>query len=186
MAHFETAQKKIFKAEFNDNPDLFLHHNSGEQGWTLGGIYQKVNPSLNWDFVSSLVVLCETDIKRASRMLYYDTKTMKAVGDIFKSNYWDILMLDRVISQKIAEEIYLMAVVGGVKTGAKIAQRLIGVNADGIVGNQTLTALNQFNENRFDVEFDEAEIRHFQTIVNRNPSKYERFMRGWTKRARMV
>ena len=184
MANLETTLKIVFDKEFNNNPDLFLHHNQGETGLTLGGIYQNAHPhDINWEFIKSLIVLCGTDMKRASRMLYFDTHTMNDVRDIFKRYYWDVLKLDKIVSQKIASELMLLGVLAGNTTAIKVAQRVVNVTVDGIIGNQTLTALNQFNENRFDVEFDDEEIKQFEAIVASNPDKYARYLDGWKNRA---
>ena len=184
MANIKDGLTEVFKVEFSNNPDLFLHKNHGEYGYTLGGIYQKANPTqIDWDLVSWAVE--KVGIKRASRMLYFDIASMESVVEVYKNSYWDGLKLDNVVSQKIANEIFLMGVVSGVKNSSKIAQRLIGVTDDGIIGNMTINALNAFNENEFDKKFDEKEIEYFESLARNNP-KYERFLNGWKNRAMAV
>ena len=181
MANATEALKEVFELEFNNNPKKFLHKNAGEDGYTLGGIYQKANPTaIDWDMVDKLVKL--VGMKRASVMLYYDEETMRRVSQVFIDNYWNPLQLHKVDSQKIANEMFVMGVVSGVTNSAKIAQRLVGVEDDGIIGNQSLLALNAFNEDRFDKEFDDREIDYFEEIVAKKPF-FKRFLQGWKNRS---
>lgn len=186
MASIFLGMRELWEVEFNNDPDKFLHKNAGEMGFTLGGVYQVANPSqINWTFVQGLLLLCGNDITRASRMLYFDTETMEKVKGVFHNAYWSKLRLNEVKSQKIANEIFLFAVVSGVKNGAKVAQRLIGVEVDGIVGSITIDALNAYDENRFDAEFDNLEIAFFEGLVEDKPA-FGKFLRGWKNRAVIV
>jgi hypothetical protein len=186
MANLYLALRELWQVEFSNDPDKFLHKNSGEHGLTLGGVYQVANPSqINWTFINGLLLLCGNDMKRASRMLYFDTETMEKVKGVFHNSYWSKLQLDKVESQKIANEIFLFAVVSGVKNGAKVAQKLIGVESDGVIGNVTLNALNAYDENKFDIEFDKLEIAFFENLVDNKPA-LSKFLRGWKNRAVLV
>jgi hypothetical protein len=184
MADIEKSLNQLFEVEFNNNPSLFLHKNKGESGYTIGGIYQVANPTMiDWKTIESIVKL--VGIKRGSVMLYYDKDTFDKVKSVYKSRYWDGLKLDKVDSQKIASEMFLMGVVSGVKNSTKITQRIIGVKDDGIIGNITLAALNRYNEDDFDIMFDEKEVEYFEHIVENKPD-FKRFLSGWKNRAYAV
>jgi len=186
MADIDISLKNVFHLEFSNDPKLFLHYNSGEDGWTLGGIYQKANPvQVNWDFISSLVVLCGTDIKRASVMLFNDKETIERVNKIYYFKYWKPLKLDEVKSQKIADEIFAMAIVGGLKTATKLAQSVVGATIDGIIGSKSLSKINSFNEQDFDIMYDKKEIQHFKELAENKP-KFEKYLDGWKNRALFV
>ena len=181
MADIKKSLIEVFNVEFGNRPEKFLHKNHGETGYTLGGIYQTANPlMIDWGLVEWLV--SKVGIDRASTMLYNDKMSMRDVIDTYKKNYWSPLNLNHINSQKIANEIFLMGVVSGVKNSAKIAQRIVDVTADGIVGSFTIRALNDFNEDEFDEIFDKKEIAYFESLA-RNNSKYERFVEGWRNRA---
>jgi len=186
VANLNEAIKTLFSVEFSSKPELFLHENDGENGYTLGGIYQKSNPNrIDWNKIDKLMALFDNDIKRVSRMLYYDVKTMNDVIEIYRLNYWDMLKLDNVVSQRIAEEIFLFGVVSGVKNGAKVAQRIVNVKDDGIIGHNTLDALNRYNLNLFDTEFDLSEIKYFEELAMKKP-RLKVFLNGWRNRAMYV
>jgi len=59
------------------------------------------------------------------------------------------------------------------------------VVVDGIMGAQTLKALNNYNEQAFDVDFDRAEIAYYRNLVKAKPAYYI-YKSGWENRARSV
>ena len=70
-------------------------------------------------------------------------------------------------------------------TAIRKAQKILNVSIDGIIGNVTLNALNSFNEDDFDIIFDEYEIKYYKDIINKNQS-FKIFENGWKKRALSV
>ena len=186
MARYAEAFKRLIDAEYPDGEEDFLHKNSGENGLTVGGVYQSANPeSFNWDFIESILNVCDGDIERASIMLYHDSKTKEQVFWFFKKNYWDIARLSEVQEQNTAEEIFLMGVVSHPITAVKLAQKLIRVDSDGICGDYTIKALNNYNVNMFDRQYDNLEEQHFDKVIQRNPHLCIN-KKGWYNRARLV
>jgi hypothetical protein len=184
MANITNALKKLYHLEYSNDTSLFLHHNENEDGYTLGGIYEKFNKEeIDWDFARDLILLCDGNIKRASNMIYHDTETQKEVEEIFRKNYWDRLSLDHIESEIIAEEIFIFAVVAGVKNSARLAQAIVGAKTDGIIGSKTIAALNNFNEIEFDGMFDVLEIKYFNELVEKNPT-LSKYIKGWRRRAK--
>ena len=71
------------------------------------------------------------------------------------------------------------------KIAAMKAQRLVGVGADGFIGNESLKALNNFDEKKFDIEFDEIEKKYYDAIIQDKP--YLAINKaGWYNRADAV
>lgn len=182
LEKFYKSYKILKELEYGDNPKKFLHKNKNETGYTLGGIYQTANPkALDWDFVESLVRLCEYDLPKASEMLFGSSEIRTKVLLFFKKNYWDIARLDEVQSQKICNEIFLSGVHIGMKNAIKMAQKQIGVVADGILGAITIKALNNYDERRFDKEFDDLEIDNYKKM-----KVFEKYASGFVNRAMAV
>ena len=94
--------------------------------------------------------------------------------------YWDRWQADKINNQSIAE-ILVDWVWGSGKWGIVIPQRLLGVTDDGIVGNGTLTHLNQMNQKELHQIIFDARMRFLDNIVKNNPSQ-ERFIKGWKNR----
>lgn len=186
MSNYENAYSLLEQLEYGADENKFLHKNKTESSITLGGIYRKANPTaIDWDFVDKVIDICGIDIERASRILYNDKYIYSQVKRFFKNAYWDALKLDEIQSQKIAEEMFTCGVLCGVKTAAKIAQKTVGVKEDGIIGTFSLKALNRFSPSRFDLEFDELEIEHFERIAATNKD-LEIYLRGWRNRSVIV
>lgn len=61
---------------------------------------------------------------------------------IFKSGYWDKWKADDIDNQSIADIVVDWAWASGTVTSIKQVQKILGVAVDGIVGNDTLTAIN--------------------------------------------
>lgn len=185
MANLRHALGKLYTLEYGNKREHFLHHNEGEDGYTLGGVYQKYDDSVDWNFIQGVVDLCDGDIKRASSMIYGDPHSFNKVAEVFKHNYWDKLRLDEIESQIIAEEMFIFGVVAGNRNAARIAQAIVGATTDGVIGSKTIAKLNSFSESDFSKKFDEIEKLHFKKLAENNP-KLGKFLNGWNRRADYV
>ena len=99
---------------------------------------------------------------------------------VLKPHYWDRWKADDIVSQPVAD-ILVDWVWGSGANGIKIPQRILGVQADGIVGPKTLRAVNNADPRTL---FDtiKAERKAFlYRIVERDPSQ-KRFIKGWLNR----
>lgn len=119
--------------------------------------------------------------------------------DILKTMYWDRWQADKIKSQKVAN-ILVDWVWGSGVHGIKIPQRILGVEADGIVGEKTMQALNAqdpdklFQEiyearRKFLLDITEESIKRYEAKVGRKATEEEllrhtnkRFLRGWNNR----
>ncbi|WP_405763244.1 putative peptidoglycan-binding domain-containing protein [Campylobacter fetus] len=89
----------------------------------------------------------------------------------YEREFWDKMRLNGVESQIIADEIFCFGVNAGVKTAAKLAQKLAGVQPDGIIGIKTLSALNLVDEDKFSLQYDKLEIQHYESLVAKKSCK---------------
>lgn len=188
MSDFKLAYKKMILAEYSDREDLFVHHHNDESGYTVGGIYQSMNKNaIDWNFVNEIVLLCgdgkktSQGIRRASKMIYNDDLIQFQVFNYFKANYWDMIRLDELHSDKVAQEIYMAAVLYGTTRSVKMAQKLAMVKEDGLIGDITLKALNRLDVDYFDRAFDEEEIKLATSIATNNNKMH--YLKGWLNRA---
>jgi len=185
MADISKVLPILYKAEFS-NPDNALEWNKTESGWTFMGIYQSAHPTwTGWNIVNEKLRQYNGDRKKVSPLLYDNNRMREYVEWFYKREFWDVGKLDNVVSQHTASEIFIFGVVANMPPSIRKAQELVGVEVDGIMGAQTLKALNEFDEKVFDYEFDEEEIEYFKATVARNPQK-ARFLDGWINRAHLV
>lgn len=94
--------------------------------------------------------------------------------------YWNRWHADNIQNQSIAN-ILVDWVWGSGKWGIVIPQRVLGVSADGMVGEKTLNALNSANQEDFFNKIHEERIKFVQNIVNNHPSQRQ-FLKGWINR----
>lgn len=185
MANIKEALKILYKAEFN-KPSNALEINQTEDGYTFMGIYQKANPTWSgWNIVRQKIQQYNRDMKLVSKMLYDNEKMQEYVEWFYKREYWDRAKLDRIDSQNTANEIFLFGVNAGMYKAITTAQEIVGVVADGAVGEKTIKALNSFDDTVFSITYDVFEKHHYDEIIKNNPSKVI-FANGWKNRAELV
>lgn len=100
---------------------------------------------------------------------------------ILKEMYWDACRADRIESQSVANAIVDWAWNSGTTTAAKEVQKVLGVEADGIIGNITLAAINSWSPLPLFGQIQQARIAYLQRICNARPAN-NKFMRGWLNR----
>ena len=184
MANFNEAFQILMRLEFS-KPEDALDRNPTEDGWTFMGIYQKAHPGWKgWDEILGALAY-GGDIEKISRALYASESLRAEVRRFYKEAYWDRMRLDEISSQLKANEMFIFGVNVDVKPAVRVAQQLVGVVNDGIVGEQTLAAINKFDEERFDKQFDRAELEYFNKLIEKNP-KFRIYANGWRNRALAV
>lgn len=185
MAKLDEAMKILSWLEHNNDNTRVLHKNKGELGLTFFGIYQSAHPTLSiWNTINQ-VLKSQPDTKKAGPILMKDTELLKQVNIFYKKEFWDKMRLDEINSQHIANEIFIFGVNVNWKIAIKEAQKLLGITADGIIGTQTLKALNNYDEHVFDKKFDDVEIAYYEQIVKNKPHLVHN-LKGWINRALYV
>ena len=113
-------------------------------------------------------------------------------GLIFKSKYWDAIKGDQIEHQSIADCLVSWAWGSGARTAIKQMQRVLGVTRDGIIGKNTLAAINEADEKELFAKCVEARRLFFHYITTPRNAKSQtarqrytnnqRFLRGWLRR----
>lgn len=185
MADIRKSMELLKKVEHSNRNEKLLHKNKGETGLTFFGIYETAHP--NWEGWRTVKGYLDftTDIRECSKILSNVTDLYDLVVKFYKENFWDKAKLDKVNSQKIADEIFIFGVNVGMKTAAIKAQFLVDTVPDGKIGSKTIEALNKFDENKFDILFDEQEIKYYDKLI-RLHEKFKINEAGWHNRARAV
>ena len=101
--------------------------------------------------------------------------------DVLKTLFWDKMKADNIINQSIAN--LCVDNVWGTGPGyIKNIQRTLGVTADGIVGNQTLSAINSHPNQRelFGKLWEKRRLFYLNLTVS-NPT-YNKYIKGWMNR----
>lgn len=95
---------------------------------------------------------------------------------IYREDYWDAIKGDE-LRPDIASAVFDMAVNSGVSAAKKTLQRALGVQADGVIGEQTIRAAQQGSV----LLFLKRRAGFIQDVIRNNPSQVE-FLEGWVNR----
>jgi lysozyme family protein len=136
MADFLTSFEITMKSEGGYNPG------TGERE-TYKGIDRGANPNWSgWAIIDSLKPKSVHDMNEA---LSLNANLQSQIQSFYKFNYWDVLQLDKVNDQQIANNLADCSINQGSGIAAKFMQIACGVTVDGIIGPQTIGAINSGN-----------------------------------------
>lgn len=185
MADIRKSIELLKQVEHSNRNEKLLHKNKGENGLTFFGIYEGAHPDWKgWSIIKRYLEFTP-DIKECSRILANVSDLIELVNQFYKVKFWDKARLDEVNSQKIADEIFIFGVNADMKIAAIKAQFLVDALPDGNIGDKSLALLNKYDENKFDILFDEEEIKYYDKLVKLH-TKFEINRNGWHNRARAV
>lgn len=97
---------------------------------------------------------------------------------IFKKCYWDKCKGDLVKDQSVANMLVDFAWHSGLGNAVPRIQRIVGVKADGIIGNATINAINGHSDQR--ALFDELKRQRTSFLTGRRT--WWKYGRGWLRR----
>lgn len=174
MARFDEAFKITERNEggYANNPA----DNGGE---TYAGVARKFWPNWSgWGIIDAA--------KKINKSAKHINQYAKAngidahVGKFYKTNFWDANKLDLFNDQQLANNVYDFGVNSGVIKAAKVLQQALKIKDDGIVGNQTIAAVNASNVKDLHNTYNGARIEFYNRIAQ-NPGQSQ-FLRSWLSR----
>ena len=165
MAEFKPAFTQMIRNEGGYK----LHTVEGDRGgMTYAGIARNFHPT--WEGW----VLIDGGFTKTRQI-------QELVQNFYKSLFWNQVHGDAIVNQDIATTIFDFAVNTGVKTAAKLAQALVKVKPDGVIGPKSVKALNKVDPDMFVIGYAVAKIHRYARICNRNKSQ-SKFLLGWINR----
>lgn len=106
----------------------------------------------------------------------------KSVKAFYKSKFWNKIKCDEILFHYTAESIFDFAVNSGVRVASRIVQITVGARPDGVIGEKTLQAINNMDEDLFLARFALAKVSRYAQICNKNKSQ-RKFLLGWINRS---
>jgi lysozyme family protein len=106
---------------------------------------------------------------------------------ILHTMFWNRWKADNIENQAVANILVDWVWASGI-TGVKRPQRLLGVDADGIVGPKTLAAVKAAEEETAEMFFFALQVerlKHINEIVEKSPSQ-AKFYKGWERRINAI
>lgn len=100
---------------------------------------------------------------------------------IYRAEYWDRIHGDDIVAQTAAMAVFEAAVNMGVVTASKMAQIAVDAHADGVIGKDTIMAINSMPQYLFECSFKLACIARYAHICTADHSQCK-FLLGWINR----
>jgi len=126
----------------------------------------------------------------------FDDDLKDMVETFYREEFWNKIHGDIIGFQSVAFCLYDYAVNAGVSASVKICQKIIGVESDGVFGQETLKALNSFiadekDEKIFIALFGLQKVFKYCDMVMNDPRRdndllvsNQKFLCGWINRVR--
>ncbi len=108
--------------------------------------------------------------------------TVAEASEIYLSYYWNPLMLFQINNQSVATAIFDIGVNDGIENVTRFIQHVANVAVDGVIGPDTITAVNNMDPKVFMGCFVSRVISHYNWLVTEKPEEQE-FLADWLKRA---
>jgi lysozyme family protein len=109
---------------------------------------------------------------------------MEQVQDIYFSNYWTPAKCAQM-TQNLAVVVFDTTVNSGQGRAIKTIQQIIGAKVDGIIGQETIQKLANFDQNKLANDFLSSRQAFYKAIVEKDASQ-NMFLDGWLRRVRFV
>lgn len=173
MAEFKTAFQKMLNHEGGYVNDPDDHGGETYKGisrtmhnqWPGWGIIDKFKNKFGFPATLDMSVELQNQVE-----LFYRT------------NFWTPLNAEHISTQAFADSIFDFSVNAGIITSVRLAQSIVGVKADGIIGEQTIKKLNSLDFGYFLPAFTVAKIAHYISIIKKRPAN-KKYLYGWVIRA---
>lgn len=168
MASFDLAYKKVLDAEggYQKHPNDRGNYNS------LGALV-----GTNWGISAPVY---ETWIHRPPTETDMRNMPLSTAKNIYRVRFWDRIQGNQIRNQNLADFIFDGAVNHGVSTGVRLLQKALRIREDGVLGNQTLFAINAANPAALYNRYKEERIRFYHKIAERPGQSV--FLTGWLNR----
>lgn len=124
---------------------------------------------------------------RGHEVIPQDVKlmTIEEAKEIYKEFYWDPLNCGKIDNDSSATCIFDTGVLYGIRTSAKYAQRVVGVDPDGQIGPLSLNAVNKLSGFKLVNGIYSLIVDHIDALVDAN-HRLAKFQAGWMNRARRL
>lgn len=108
------------------------------------------------------------------------------VERVMRPFFWNPWQADAILCQSLANICVDWGWASGVKNAIRRVQRILGVTVDGVVGPNTLAAINHHRSpGLLFEEIKAARIRYVEDICKANPSQLK-FLKGWKRRINAI
>jgi len=106
--------------------------------------------------------------------------TIDDVAPLYKARYWDVVGGDE-LPGGVDHVVFDCAVNGGVKRAGRLLQACMGMEQDGVIGQETIIGTEQVEPQDLINEFSQRRLQYLQALPT-----FGHFGKGWTRRVNEV
>lgn len=172
-------------ADFSKAFQLVLAHEGGygndpddPGGETYKGVARKIHSKwIGWHIIDLL--------KRQSGFpsnLDRHAELQQELETFYETQFWNRISGSLISDQAVANSIFDFAVNAGISTSATLAQMVSETKVDGVIGPNSVEAINKVDPDHFLASFTVAKIARYISIVKKRPASRKYFY-GWVVRA---
>lgn len=156
----------------------YVNHPADRGGETYAGIAKNIYPDLPlWGIID------EKKKQFPNGIIPRNTKFPELTNYVedFFLGVWNKNNIGSIKHQMLANLLFDFIVHSGSKNAIKPLQRLVGVADDGVIGSNTLQAVNNADPDKLYLDYLKYREQFLKNIVERDPSQ-EIFLKGWMNR----
>jgi lysozyme family protein len=170
MANFSIAYNKYI-LPFEGG---YVNHADDKGGETYAGIARNFHPT--WEGWKTIDAIKQgRTIKRNEKF-----PTLNNLVTNFFLDLWNKNRFGEIKSQDVAN-IFYDFYINSEKSAIKKVQEILKVSRDGVLGSNTLAAINNLDAAKLYNTIKDARIKFYETLVKNNPSQSV-FLKGWMNR----
>lgn len=169
MSNFKQALSKILSHEGG-----YANVSGDAGGETYQGISRK-----NWGSWRGWAIIDKAKPLKHNQVLK-DKQLQGLVEVFYYEHFWKHIQGDKMNNQAVASFIFDWYVNSGFHA-IKAAQRAVKVADDGVIGPQTIAAINAADPVVLLASLKAARVKFYKDIVTRRPDQ-GKFLTGWTNR----
>lgn len=180
MADFDITDSKTSK-----NEGGYANNKADRGKRTLNGIAQNFWPKWEgWSKVMAIISRVGENARLINAEVRKDAELQAMISRFYKQNFWDVLKLDQIKDQQLAETVYDFGVNSGTGRAAKYLQEAVNalggnLKVDGQIGNQTITQANQIKPLELHTEYNKLRRSFYNSIAKGNQKQ---FLKSWLSR----
>ena len=175
MAKFEIAEKITGR-----NEGGYANNKADKGGETYAGIARNHWPKWEgWVRIDLIKKTFGNTAKAINANASADPYLNSLISQFYKKNFWDVNKLDLVYDQQVANTVYDFGVNSGTGRAAKFLQEIVGVNADGAIGNITLAAVNKMPAYEVVTAYNKRREAFYRSIAKGSQAQ---FLKSWLSR----
>lgn len=96
--------------------------------------------------------------------------------------WWEPYRYQFIVAQMVATKVFDAAVNMGAPRAHRLAQGVVGLTQDGVIGPKSLAEINAMPSLKFLEAYQNAMAQFYRGIVASNPAR-QQFLQGWLNRA---